>query len=280
MSDHTCCRAEVHTLRHDRCGHRTDALDAPASSTSLCPKADRVSRAASDAKERDDAIERRHPAIRIAVADDSYLIRDLLEIMLSSAPGIELVAICSDGNELWTEIERKRPDVVLTDIRMPPSGATEGIRIANLLREHRPETGVVVLSQYAEPTYALELLGCGTERRAYLLKERIRAPADLFAAIEAVARGRSVVDPLVVELLIQARLRAARSRLSELTPREREVLAEIATGKSNNAIAESLVLTKRAVEKHVNSIFSKLNLSETEKISRRVKAALIFLAEG
>jgi DNA-binding NarL/FixJ family response regulator len=162
---------------------------------------------------------------------------------------------------------------------MPPSGADEGIRIAARLRETNPEIGVVVLSQYAEPSYALALLEKGTGRRAYLLKERVRNKRDLIGAILAVASGGSVIDPLIVDVLIEARSRAAHSRLSELTPREREVLAEIAAGKSNGAIAESLVLTKRAVEKHVNSIFSKLNLPETQDASRRVKAALIFLSE-
>jgi DNA-binding NarL/FixJ family response regulator len=217
--------------------------------------------------------------IRVAIAEDSYIIREFLTETLSMAPQIELVAVCSNGKELLGAIEKWSPDVVLTDIRMPPSGAEEGIRIAARLRETRPEIGVVVLSQYAEPAYALGLLEHGSGRRAYLLKERIRNKDELIGAIEAVAAGGSVIDPMVVDVLIEARSRAAKSRLSELTPRERELLAEIAAGKSNGAIAESLVLTKRAVEKHVNSIFAKLDLPQTQDVSRRVKATLIYLAE-
>lgn len=222
--------------------------------------------------------EERRP-IRVVVAEDSYPIREFLTATLSSAPEVELVAVCSHGNELQTAIENWHPDVVLTDIRMPPSGDDEGIKVAARLRETQPETGVVVLSQYAEPSYALALLEKGTGRRAYLLKERIRRKEDLIGAIETVATGGSVIDPMIVDVLIAARTRAANSQLSELTPREREVLAEIAAGKSNGAIAESLVLTKRAVEKHVNSIFSKLGLPEMQDASRRVKATLIYLSE-
>ena len=189
------------------------------------------------------------------------------------------MAICSNGKELQTAIGAWEPDVVLTDIRMPPSRGDEGTRIAAQLRETHPQIGVVVLSQYAEPAYALSLLEHGTGGRAYLLKERIRNKEELIDAIEAVHRGGSVIDPIIVDVLIAARTRAAHSRLSELTPRELELLGEIAAGKSNGAIAESLFLTKRAVEKHVNSIFSKLNLPETPDVSRRVKATLIFLAE-
>ena len=217
--------------------------------------------------------------IRVAVAEDSYVIREFLTTTLGSSPEIELVAVCSNGTELETAITTSNPEVVITDIRMPPSGAEEGIRIAAGLRETQPDVGVVVLSQYAEPAYAVALLDRGSGRRAYLLKERIRNRQELIGAIEAVARGGSVIDPMIVEVLIDARSRAAKSRVAQLTPRERELLAEIATGKSNGAIAESLVLTKRAVEKHVNSIFSKLGLPDTDDVSRRVKATLIFLSE-
>ena len=137
-----------------------------------------------------------------------------------------------------------------------------------------------MLSQYAEPAYALALLDEGSSRRAYLLKERIRDKGELVGAIREVAQGGSVIDPKVVDVLIEARGRQARSTLATLTPRERELLAEIAEGKSNTAIAESLVLTKRSVEKHVNSIFAKLDLPEGEDVSRRVKAALMYLAES
>ena len=217
--------------------------------------------------------------IRVVIAEDSYMIREFLTTILNAAGEVELVAICANGKELLTAIDIWDPDVVLTDIRMPPSGAGEGVRIAARLRETHPNVGVVVLSQYAEPAYAIGLLDQGTGGRAYLLKERIRDKDELIRAIKAVARDGSVIDPTIVDVLIDARSRASKSQLSELTARERQLLAEIAAGKSNGAIARSLVLTKRAVEKHVNSIFSKLNLPESEDVSRRVKATLMFLAE-
>jgi DNA-binding NarL/FixJ family response regulator len=218
--------------------------------------------------------------IRVIVAEDAYVIRDFLVRALTEAPEVELVAVCTDGTELLAAIGTWHPNVVVTDIRMPPSGADEGIQVAAQLRDSDPEIGVVVLSQYAEPDYALALLDRGTRGRAYLLKERIRNRAELIEAIESVAAGGSVIDPMIVDVLINARSRAANSRLSELTPRELELLAEIATGKSNGAIAAKLFLTKRAVEKHVNSIFSKLDLPETDDVSRRVKATLIYLSES
>jgi DNA-binding NarL/FixJ family response regulator len=217
--------------------------------------------------------------IRVIVADDSYLLREVLTTTLNAAPEVEVVAICSNAKELHAAVATWSPDVVLTDIRMPPTGADEGIRVAAALRDTDPEIGVVVLSQYAEPAYALALLEKGTGRRAYLLKESVRNRQELVNAIAAVARGGSVIDPVIVDVLIKARSKVAHSRLLQLTPRERQLLAEIASGKSNGAIAESLVLTKRAVEKHVNSIFAKLDLPETQDVSRRVKATLIFLAE-
>ena len=217
--------------------------------------------------------------IRVVIAEDSYMIREYLATTLNAAPEVDLVAVCANAKELQLAIETWTPDVVLTDIRMPPSGVDEGIRVAARLRETSPEIGVVVLSQYAEPAYALALLEKGTGRRAYLLKERVRKRDELIGAIEKVAQGGSIIDPAIVDVLIEARSRAAHSRLTELTTRERELLAEIAAGKSNGAIADSLFLTKRAVEKHVNSIFSKLDLPETQDVSRRVKATLIFLSE-
>ena len=217
--------------------------------------------------------------IRVVVADNSYLIREGLASILGRASEVDLAAVCSSGLELQAAIAAENPDVVVTDIRMPPSGTDEGIRVATRLRETSPTTGVVVLTQDAQPSYALDLFDKGAARRAYLLKDRTRTLGELIAAIETVARGGSVIDPLILDALIQARSRAAHSWLSDLTAREREVLAEIASGKSNGAIAESLFLTKRAVEKHVNSIFSKLNLSESQDASRRVKATLIFLSE-
>jgi len=168
---------------------------------------------------------------------------------------------------------------VLTDIRMPPSRSDEGIRAAEILRDTHPGVGVVVLSQYAEPIYALSLLEAGSEGRGYLLKERVHDGAQLLSALETVAAGGSVVDTRIVEVLVADKSRAERSPLADLTPREREVLSQIAQGKNNSAIADSLVLTKRAIEKHINSIFSKLDLSEAEDASKRVKATLAFLSE-
>jgi DNA-binding NarL/FixJ family response regulator len=217
--------------------------------------------------------------IRVVAAEDSFVVREFLASALSAAPEVELLAMCSDRRELDEAMSSQHPDVLVTDIRMPPSGSEEGIQVAMALRESDPEIGVVVLSQYAEPAYAVKLLEAGSGRRAYLLKERIRNRDQLIGAIEAVASGGSVIDPQIVEVLIEARAKRARSPLAELTSRERELLAEIASGKSNGAIAAKLVLTKRAVEKHVNSIFSKLGLPEGRGVSRRVKATLIYLAE-
>jgi DNA-binding NarL/FixJ family response regulator len=215
--------------------------------------------------------------IRVVIAEDAYLVREALELILAAAPEVEVVRAVEDGTTLLAAVEEEQPDVVVTDIRMPPSGSDEGIRAAHTLRELHPEIGVVVLSQYAEPRYPLALLAGGSARRAYLLKERVHDREQLVAAIKAVAVGESVIDAKVVEVLVDARARQEASPLSELTPREHEVLAEIAKGKSNAAIAESLFLTKRAVEKHINAIFMKLNLFNPDDVSRRVKAALMFI---
>ena len=205
--------------------------------------------------------------IRVVIAEDSYVIREFLTTTLSAAAEVELVAVCTNGKELATAIDTWDPDVVLTDIRMPPSGADEGVRIAARLRETTPGSA----SSCSASTRS-------RRTRIGLLRARNRAAAptcsrsgsaikeELVGAINAVARGGSVIDPIIVDVLIDARSHAAKSQLSELTPRERQLLAEIAAGKSNGAIAESLVLTKRAVEKHVNSIFSKLNLPETQDV--------------
>ena len=219
--------------------------------------------------------------VAIALADDSLIVRE----GVAADPGrraraCEVVASCGDLPSLLAAVESERPDVVVTDIRMPPTSTDEGIRAAALLREQHPEIGVVVLSNYAEPAYALALLESGSEGRAYLLKERVHDRAQLVAAIESVAAGGSVLDSKIVEPLVAAKLRVERSPLAALTAREREVLAEIAKGKSNAAIADTLVLTKRAVEKHINSIFLKLNLAYAEDVSKRVKATLLFLAEA
>ena len=222
-------------------------------------------------------------SITVVLGEDSYLVREGLRQVLAGAPQIELVAECRDADALMREIDERQPDVVLTDIRMPPTNTDEGVRLAAELRTLHPRIGVVVLSQYADPGYVLELLAAGSEGRAYLLKERVHDRRELVAAIEAVSSGQSVIDPKIVEVLVAAKSRDERSPLTELTPREREVLAAIAEGRSNAAISDELVLTKRAVEKHINAIFLKLNLSHSqsaEEVSPRVKAALVFLAQS
>jgi DNA-binding NarL/FixJ family response regulator len=220
-------------------------------------------------------------AIRVVVAEDNLIVREGVQQLLAASPIVEVISAHGDVDGVLDAIQQSRPDVVLTDIRMPPTSTDEGIRLAEELREQSPSTGVVVLSQYAEPHYVLALFEHGSDGRAYLLKERIHDRGQLVAAIDAVAQGGSVVDPKIVEVLVEGRARAAqRSPLADLTARERDVLAEVAKGKSNAAIAESLVLSKRAVEKHINSIFTKLRLGSSEDISKRVKATLMFLADG
>jgi DNA-binding NarL/FixJ family response regulator len=217
--------------------------------------------------------------IRIVLAEDNYLVREGVTRLLATEPELELVAVCEDFDSLLSAIESEKPDVLLTDIRMPPTGTDEGIRAAEHLREASPETGVVLLSQYVDPAYALAFLEKGSEGRAYLLKERVSDLAQLRNAIVEVHRGGSVIDPKVVEALVAARARSAASPLERLTPREGDVLGEMAQGKNNAGIAAALVLTERAVEKHINSIFSKLGLSEEPDVHRRVKAVLLFLAD-
>jgi DNA-binding NarL/FixJ family response regulator len=215
--------------------------------------------------------------IRVVYADDSFLMREALARVFDRLPQLDLLASCDDGDALLLAVAEQRPDVVLTDVRMPPSGDDEGIRIANRLRRLHPEIGVVVLTQYAEPRYALELVAAGPQGRGYLLKERVSDPAELHAAIEAVAHGGSVFDPDIVRLLVGG-TPSPGSPLADLTPRERQVLGEMAQGKSNAAIADSLVLTKKAVERHIGSIFLKLGLPEEHVVSRRVAAVLLYLA--
>ena len=217
-------------------------------------------------------------SIGVVLAEDNYLVREGLQRLLEQESDIELLAACADLPSLRAAIESEHPDVVLSDIRMPPDNTDEGIRVADELRETSPETGVVVLSQFAAPEFALALLERGAERRAYLLKDRVGDAGEVANAIREVARGGSVVDFKVVESLVSARsLRA--SPLDELTPRERETLEEMAQGKTNAAIAASLVITERSVEKIVHSIFQKLGLSWQDDINRRVKAVLMYLAE-
>ena len=270
------CRALVHGARWEQAAALRLANDILTMRAHPAPRPpSRLTRRAADTT--DDALSDRQQ-LRIALADDSLIAREGIARILAGRSDIEVVASCGDLPSLLEAVESERPDVVLTDIRMPPTGTDEGIRLAALLREQRPEIGVVVLSNYAEPAYALALLESGSEGRAYLLKERVHDRAQLVAAIQAVAAGGSVLDSKIAERLVAAKLRVERSPLATLTSREREVLAEMAKGKSNAAIADTLVLTKRAVEKHINSIFLKLNLGFAEDVSKRVKATLILLA--
>jgi DNA-binding NarL/FixJ family response regulator len=218
--------------------------------------------------------------IRLILGEDSFIVREGLRELLASHPEVEVLAACGDLDELLGAVAELNPDVVMTDIRMPPTNTDEGIQVAARLRDSHPCVGVVVLSQYSHAGYVLALLDSGSDGRAYLLKERVSDLRQLTGAIKAVASGGSVIDPKIVEVLVAGRARAGNSPLAGLTERERAVLAEIAQGKSNVAIAESLQLSTRAVEKHTHSIFTKLGLVGSAEVSRRVKAALLFLAEG
>ena len=215
----------------------------------------------------------------MVLADDDYLVRQGIRRVLEAAPDVVVVAECADGDELLAVVDADPPDVVVTDVRMPPSGADEGIRIANRLRRSHPEIGVVVLSQFVEFEYALALLELGSDRRAYLLKDSVSDRRRVVRALHEVAAGGSAFDSRVVDALV-ARRRAGGSLMHTISPREREVLAEVAQGKSNAAIADSLDLSKGAVEKHINSIFAKLGLAGAQDVSQRVKAALMFLDES
>ncbi|MFN2525510.1 MAG: response regulator [Actinomycetota bacterium] len=217
--------------------------------------------------------------IRVVLAEDNLIVREGIERLLATHPDLEVTAVCEDFDDLLAAIEKQPPDVVVTDIRMPPTGTDEGIRAADLIRKNWPDVGVVVLSQHDEPEYALALLEEGSERRAYLLKERVTNLEQLAGAIQAVAQGGSAIDPKVVESLVRARGRGEESPLKVLTPRETEILSEMAQGKTNASIAAGLFLTERGVEKHINSIFSKLGLSGEKDVHRRVKAVLLFLSE-
>jgi DNA-binding NarL/FixJ family response regulator len=218
--------------------------------------------------------------IRVILGEDSFIVREGLSELLARSAQVEVAAACGDLDALVQAVEQHDPEVVITDIRMPPTNTDEGIRVAARLRDSHPHIGVVVLSQYSQPGYVLALLDSGSDGRAYLLKERVHDLGQLIGAVEAVAGGGSVIDPKIVEVLVAARTRAVDTRLGSLTDREREVLAEIAQGKSNLAIAESLGLSPRAVEKHTHSIFSKLELASSADVSKRVKAALLYLADG
>jgi len=216
-------------------------------------------------------------SVRVVLAEDNALLRQGVEKLIAQQDGMDLVGTADDLPGLLALVEEVEPAVVVTDIRMPPTGTDEGIQAAAHLRVHRPDIGVVVLSQYANPEYALALLSDGSARRAYLLKESIAGVDELVTAIRTVAEGGSVVDPAVVDALVGASTPRRPSDLDRLTSRETETLAQMAQGKNNAAIAASLFLSERAVEKHTNAIFSKLGLTEEEDVNRRVKAVLIYL---
>ena len=218
--------------------------------------------------------------IRIVLAEDQYFVREGIRRLLEAQGELEIAAVCDDLDSLLATVAAEEPDVVVTDVRMPPTNTDEGIRAAIRLRETNPGLGVVVLSQYASPSYVLELLEGGSDRRAYLLKERVSDVTQLVAAINAVAEGGSVLDPKVVEALVAENARSEASPLSQLTPREHDVLREMAEGKNNAAIAGSLVLTERSVEKVIHSIFLKLGLTWEPAVHKRVKAVVLYLAES
>ena len=215
----------------------------------------------------------------VVLAEDSYIVREGLRSLLELAEDIELVALCESYDELIQAVTNHDPAVVLTDIRMPPTQTDEGIRAAAEIRALQPDTGIVVLSQYAEPEYAMKLFRDGSSGLAYLLKERVADIEALRSAIEAVQRGDSVIDPQVVDVLVAARIKEDNSVIGRLSPRELEVLSAMAEGLNNAAIAEKLFISQRAVEKHINAIFTKLDLSFEEATHRRVRAVLLYLGE-
>jgi DNA-binding NarL/FixJ family response regulator len=219
-------------------------------------------------------------ALRLVIAEDHLLVREGIRRLLETQPDLEIAGVCGDLDSLLAAVDSEEPDVVITDIRMPPGNTDEGIQAAKRLRENHPDVGVVVISQYATPAYALALLESGSARRSYLLKERLQDVEQLVSAIHAVAEGGSVIDPKVVEALVAENARSEESRLNQMTPRERDVLREMAAGKSNAAIGESLFLAERSVEKVIHAIFLKLGLTWEESVHKRVKAVILYLAEN
>lgn len=216
--------------------------------------------------------------MRVVLADDNLLIREGLAAVLGSLDAIEIVAECDDVDSLMAAVETHVPDAVITDIRMPPTHTDEGITASIAIRQRHPNIGVVVLSQFAEPALVLALFEHGSDGLGYLLKERVN-PRDLDRALRTVIDGGSAVDPKIVEVLVQGRSRRP-SAIDQLTPRESEVLSLIAEGLNNTAVAEALVLSPKAVAKHINSIFSKLGLGDEDSAHRRVKAVLLWLSQS
>ena len=218
--------------------------------------------------------------IRVVVGEDNYLAREAISRVLESEEDIVIVAVGEDLDSLRRAVVEEDPDVVLADIQMPPARTDEGIRLAKELRTTHPEMGVVILSQHAQPLYAIELLAAGSDRRAYLLKERVQHRAEITRAVREVAEGGSVFDSRIVELLLTNAQARDASRFESLTARENDVLVLLAEGWSNAAIGEQLGINTRGVERHVRSIFSKLELGDSSRHNRRVRAALLYLAEG
>jgi len=215
--------------------------------------------------------------VRVVFADDNYLVREGVAGLLTETAGVDLVETVGDPAALIAAVATHRPDAVLTDIRMPPTFTTEGIDAAKRIRAEYPETGVVVLSQYVEEDYAFDLLSDGVAGLGYLLKERVSQVDELVRALYDVARGGSALDPTVVEALMASKNKETSSPLSGLTEREHEVLRELATGRSNSAVAQTLFMSERAVEKHVGAVFMKLGLAQESDVNRRVMAVLAFL---
>ena len=215
--------------------------------------------------------------LRVVIAEDNYLVREGTKRLLEDSGEVEVLAAVSNAEELLRAVDDMRPDAVLTDIRMPPGHQVEGIEAAHAIRKKHPAIGVVVLSQHSDAAYAVQLLKDGTEGLAYLLKTRVGELDELLHALREVSAGRSVVDSGVVERLVDYRSRQAESPLRLLSEREVEVLREMAEGKSNSSIARGLHLSESSVEKYVNTIFSKLGLSEERLLSRRVAAVLAYL---
>jgi len=219
-------------------------------------------------------------SLRVIIAEDNYLVREGTRRLLEDSGEVEVVAAVGSADELLDAVDRLHPDAVLTDIRMPPGHDMEGIQAAHQIRARHPQVGVVVLSQHAEEAYAFQLLKDGTAGLAYLLKERVGDTDELLRALRETIAGRSVIDPVVVEALLARRGRLAHSPLATLTPRETDVVREMAEGKTNAAIAESLSVSESAVEKYANAVFSKLGLTEEPQVHRRVAAVLAFLREA
>jgi DNA-binding NarL/FixJ family response regulator len=213
----------------------------------------------------------------LLIVEDDYLVREGARAVLDAHPRTEVLATAADPDEVLAQLPDLTPDVMLLDIRMPPTFTTEGIELARLVRRQRPEIGIVVLSQHADPEYALELLRDGSDGFAYLLKERLGDADRLVQAIEEVRDGGSVLDPRIVQGLLESQRRRTASRVAGLTPRELEVLERMASGRGNAAIARELSISERSIEKHINAIFRKLGLAEDVDLNRRVAAVLFFL---